>query len=478
MTGAGRFLRVFSCALALLAASAATAHAELDREPPAHADGAETPGSPLDLRAVTFGQSGTKLVLRMTTAGEWETSHLRAPPGRELCVNLFYGTLPTPRSRVCLFAGAEDKPGLAYIRLDPSGAVASTGVVPADMSRPDKRSVEAIFDPYVVNLSQGPFSWQALSKWSCGAPAACDDVVPDVGTVNDRIRPLVEPPCFGAASRAPKSRCSNPDLRLAVVPAPEDAVLTPNAACAITSKRVPYTCQFGVRSPKAARTIALIGDSHATHWRGALEVVAQARGWSGYSLTRAGCALSLARPDLGKAHLKACLNWRKAVFAWFGRHPGVRTVFVSQAVGLGVRAPRGRSAREYAIQGYIRAWRRLPRTVRQIVVLRDTPIVRETTAECVERAMQRRRRADMACALPRARVLRRDLAAVAARRSSTAKRVHVIDMSRFMCSPKLCYPVVGGVLVHKDTTHLTSEFAATLGPFVLDRVRGMFGGSA
>lgn len=473
---AGRILRVFSCALALLAMSAASAGAAINRDPLPRADGAETAGSPLDLRAVTFGQSGTQLVLRITTERDWETSQLRAMPGRDLCVNLFYGELPTPRSRLCIFDGGNDKPGLTYARLDPFGASVSNGVVPASMSRPDKRSVEAIFDPYAVNLSQGPFSWQALSKWSCAEPSACDDVLPDVGTVNDRIRVLAEPRCFGAASRDPKSRCVNPNLRRAVVPSPEDAVLTPNAPCTITSKKLPYTCQFGVRSPSATRTIALIGDSHATHWRGALEVVAQSRGWSGYSLTRAGCALSLARPDLGKAHLRACTNWRKAVFAWFGRHPRVSTVFVSQATGLGVRAPRGRSAREYQIQGYIRAWRRLPRTVRQIVVLRDTPIVRENTAACVERAMRRGRRADLACALSRAKVLRRDPAAVAARRPNTA-RVRVIDMSRFMCSPKLCYPVVGGVLVHKDTTHMTSVFASTLGPFLLDRVRAIFGGS-
>ena len=475
---AGRILRVFSCALALLGVFAASAGAALNRDPLPHADGAETPGSPLDLRTVTFGQSGTKLVMRITTGHEWETSHLRSPPGRDLCVNLFYGQLPTPRSRVCIFDGGDEKPGLTYARLDPFGASVSNGVVRADMSRPDKRSVEAIFDPYAVNLPQGNFSWQALSKWSCGVPAACDDVLPDAGTVNDRIRPLAEPPCFGAAARAPRARCVNPDLRLAVIPKPEDAVLTPNAPCAITSRNVPYTCQFGVRSPEAARTIALIGDSHATHWRGALEVVAQTRGWSGYSLTRAGCALSTAVPDLDKARRKSCLNWRKAVFAWFGRHPRVSTVFVSQAVGLGVRAPRGRSAREYEMQGYLRAWRRLPRTVRQIVVLRDTPIVRESTPDCIERAMQRRRRADLACALSRAKVLRRDPAAAAARRRSTAKRVHVVDMSRFMCSTKLCYPVVGGVLVHKDVTHLTSEFATTLGPFLLEHVRRIIGGSA
>ncbi|MEA2194433.1 MAG: hypothetical protein QOG42_867, partial [Solirubrobacteraceae bacterium] len=49
-------------------------------------------------------------------------------------------------------------------------------------------------------------------------------------------------------------------------------------------------------------------------------------------------------------------------------------------------------------------------------------------------------------------------------------RVHLIDLTKFMCGPRLCYPVVGGVLVHKDKTHITPLFAGTLGPFLLQRV--------
>ncbi|MDQ3722644.1 MAG: hypothetical protein M3376_06160 [Actinomycetota bacterium] len=475
MNAAGHILRVFSCALAVLAMPATSIAATPNRDPLPHADRADAPGSPLDLRAVTFAQRGTQLLMRITTEREWETSQLSSAAGRALCVNLYYGDLPTPRSRVCIFDGGEGRAGLTYSRLDPFGTSVSNGVVQADVNRPDKRSVEASFDAFAVNLGQGPYSWQALSKWSCDEPDACDDVSPDEGTVPDRITPLAEPPCFGAASRNPRFRCVNPELRLAVVPAPADVALTPNSPCALTSRELPYTCQFGVRSPRATRTVALIGDSHATHWRGALEVVAQTRGWSGYSLTRAGCPLSTATPDLDKARRTSCARWRNAVFAWFGRHPAVRTVFVSQAAGLDVRAPRGRSPGEYQIQGFIRAWRRLPRTVREIVVLRDTPVARATTPVCVQRARNRRRLPGESCALTRSRVLRHDPAAVAARRPNTA-RMHVVDMSRFMCSPKLCYPVVGGVLVHKDTTHLTSVFAATLGPFLSERVRGLLGG--
>jgi hypothetical protein len=42
----------------------------------------------------------------------------------------------------------------------------------------------------------------------------------------------------------------------------------------------------------------------------------------------------------------------------------------------------------------------------------------------------------------------------------------VIDLTPFFCSSKQCFPVVGGVLVHKDQDHLTQNFSRTLGPYI------------
>jgi hypothetical protein len=88
----------------------------------------------------------------------------------------------------------------------------------------------------------------------------------------------------------------------------------------------------------------------------------------------------------------------------------------------------------------------------------------------VLRAIAAGRPASAPCAVSRSTVLRRDAGAVAARRARS-RRIHVVDLTPFMCSPRRCFPVVGGALVHKDTTHLTEVFAATLGPFLLRAVR-------
>ena len=47
----------------------------------------------------------------------------------------------------------------------------------------------------------------------------------------------------------------------------------------------------------------------------------------------------------------------------------------------------------------------------------------------------------------------------------------VVDLTAQFCGPRACYPVIGGVLVHKDNNHLGQLFAQTLGPFMAARRR-------
>jgi hypothetical protein len=67
------------------------------------------------------------------------------------------------------------------------------------------------------------------------------------------------------------------------------------------------------------------------------------------------------------------------------------------------------------------------------------------------------------CAIPRRRALVTDATAVAAQQVGRT----VIDLTPFFCSSAKCFPVVGGVLTHKDQDHLTQDFARTLGPYIL-----------
>jgi SGNH domain-containing protein len=273
------------------------------------------------------------------------------------------------------------------------------------------------------------------------------------------------PRCVGAAARDPWRSCTRPEQWLKVEPTPDEARLVANQPCTwIMFSGLLYQCGFGVRAEQASATVALIGDSHASHWRAALNVLATRERWRGVSLARTHCAFSGATKRLPEPERSRCVEWNRQVLQWLGEHPEVSKVFVSEISG-GVGVLSAGDQRDAQIAGYIAAWSALPQTVQQIVVIRDTPKMRGDTNRCVERAMAADQDAGVACAVPRAEALVAD-AAVAAARRWRSPRVRVADLTRWICNPSDCFPVVGGVLVFRDTTHMTRAFSETLGPYL------------
>ena len=307
--------------------------------PPTRVDARDMADPAVDLAAVTFGQRGADMVLQLIATRAWRTP----APGRPApCIRIFGGALDAPRGRICVSAGGAT-PGLTYARRDGSAG----RPLAATVLRPSRRSLRATFSPRAVGLGAGWLSWQAESTADSGAV----DRVPDAGDVLTRIAPP-PPRCFGAAARAPRHRCENPHLRLAVVPSPIDAAIEPNAPCR-PLERVGLVAPCGFGIDPAVRSLALIGDSHAEHWRAAVEAVAEGEGRHGVSITRTSCPLTTARTELPEPGRTDCARWNRAVPRWLAKHPAVSTVFVSENTDALI-APADQ------VGGYMGAWKALP----------------------------------------------------------------------------------------------------------------------
>jgi hypothetical protein len=311
---------------------------------------------------------------------------------------------------------------------------------------------------------------------------ATQSIVRGTSRPPDRLRGALvaqaSPPCFGAAVRDRIRPCRNPSLRRSVVPRPTVAARSRNAPCRSLEERgLLRACYFGVAGAEASRTIALVGDSHASHWRAALDPVAKRRGWQGVSLARTSCPLAKAVRNVPEPQRSQCARWNRQVLRWFDEHPEVDTVFTGQlSGGKGVIPQPGVGRFAARVAGFEAAWRALPATVRRIVVIRDTPKARPPggVGACVARAMARRRDTGRVCAVARRGAIDPDPAAVAARRTRF-RRVDVVDMTDFFCGARRCYPVIGGALVYKDSNHLTRVFVATLGPMLERRLTSLLG---
>jgi hypothetical protein len=286
------------------------------------------------------------------------------------------------------------------------------------------------------------------------------------------------PACFGAAALSPRRGCRSSRDATTVVPSPADALITPGAPCSLVGgDGLINSCAFGAPAADARAAVALIGDSHAINWRGALEVVARDEGWEGFSIERSGCPYTFATRDLPEPLRGQCTERDRAVPGWLAQHPEVSTVFVAEHTGGDVATSGGRSSFAADVAGYRQAWTALPRSVRHVIVLRDNPQVPDATLPCVEKAIADHVRPDARCDVPRRDALRDD-PAVAAARSPAPGRVQVVDLTRYFCDPRVCFPVIGGVLVYKDANHLTDAYSTTLGPYLEHAVKALVSGGA
>lgn len=277
--------------------------------------------------------------------------------------------------------------------------------------------------------------------------------------------------CVGAAARDPNHPCTN---RSQTISPPKGSVALYPATfnCRPTKHHPQPLCAFGASAKRAKATVALVGDSHAQHWRAAVEVVAKARRWRGFSITIAACPFSAAVEYLPLVRRRSCITWYATVRRWFKEHPEVSTVFVSQRADTPARAP-GRTEFQTKRAGFLKAWSGLPRTVKRVVILRDVPDPVNDTFECLDQAVATGAPPlALACPSPRAVALRPDPAATTAR-AVRSKRYRVIDLSSLFCTPRDCHPVIGGVQVYSDVSgHITQAYMKTVGPYLLRRMGG------
>jgi hypothetical protein len=275
------------------------------------------------------------------------------------------------------------------------------------------------------------------------------------------------PKCFGAAARDARRDCENPRLRLMVRPTPDEAAITPNLSCVREQiSEVLDQCSYGTPAGEAVESVAMIGDSHASHWRAAMAVVARRKKWRVLEIARPHCPLSYALPDSGEPISSQCVAWNRELVNWLADHPEVRTVFTSANAQAPIVVPAGKSEWATRRDGFLAAWQALPASVQRLVVIRDNPTDRTKTHDCVRRAMAARRPPGPACEVPRRLVLPADAAVTAAKRLR-ARGARVVGLTHYFCGRRRCLPVVGGALVHKDVDHLTQVFARTLGPYLL-----------
>ncbi len=205
-------------------------------------------------------------------------------------------------------------------------------------------------------------------------------------------------------------------------------------------------CTSTTEGPPDKR-IVIVGDSHPTQFIAALLPVAEQRNWELIVLSRGGCPFSVdseIEPDNVE-----CKNWNAAAAdEILDLRPDAVITTATRDVRVGVD--------ENTPPGFVAQWWKLDSENIPIVAVRDNPRYDTSPSACVEALG----RDAPDCATPRADLYAAD--APYHHLDDLPQNVSFVDLSDYYCTPEICPPVLGNVLVYLDNNHVTATYLSTM----------------
>jgi hypothetical protein len=225
-----------------------------------------------------------------------------------------------------------------------------------------------------------------------------------------------------------------------------------------------WACVYG--DPASEETVVLWGDSHAMQFSPPLIELAERRGWRLLTMFRGSCLTAEV------AYRPACDRWRANSLDRIEREkPELVITATDTGNGYalwqnGVRMTR-KASEPRLRQGYTRTLRRLERATGggsgRVVLLRDLLRANFRPPDCLLDHPD-----DLpACDFEGFRKNPPGFDLAAARRVDGVK---VIDPSEVICPAGRCNSARDGIVVYRDTTHISATYAATLADWLGEQV--------
>ncbi len=216
-------------------------------------------------------------------------------------------------------------------------------------------------------------------------------------------------------------------------------------------------CVFG--DPSGARTMVLMGDSHAQQWMPAFDAAAKRAGWRLVSWTKAACSVAhvkLYEPKLGRDYWE-CDEWRRQTLAKIvDLQPDLVVLSQSDSVpgdqyGDGAWADTtGETVSSFQAAGL------------RVAFLLDTPQPAFDTPECLAEHLSDVGACNSVDHLSEYPGRREQVASVLETIGAT-----VVDPIDWFCVGRSqCPAIVGNLLVYRDLTHMTRAYSDHLSPLV------------
>ena len=213
----------------------------------------------------------------------------------------------------------------------------------------------------------------------------------------------------------------------------------------------PPNCVYGVKG--SAITIALVGDSHASHWFPAIEAIALERGWRLLTFVKVSCSFTtLVQRNLAlKREYRECTAFNEATVARLNQIKPALTIIVNRRTFRPIEE-NITSALAGAALGEMVA--RIPGAT---AILVDTPDPGRDVPACLSKHPSDIR----ACLFTQDDADNREIG-IAERVAADVSGARLIDLTANICTEWPCSPISGSVLIYRDEDHMTETFSRSL----------------
>jgi peptidoglycan/LPS O-acetylase OafA/YrhL len=284
--------------------------------------------------------------------------------------------------------------------------------------------------------------------------------------------------CYGPGALQPANNCGpvtgveppNPGPALVAKQNTEPAYK--ECQTGITGTQI-ASCNLGVDKDNAKASVAVVGDSHATAWFAAMDEIGKLQRWHVKTYAKSSCPASTAVRVLPSETTdeaqRSCIAWNRKVSDELEADKDISTIFTaSYSTAYTFKASAENPLQNPAVDGFKETWRDWMAAGKTVVAFDDVP---RTNGEYVPTCLAKNPEDPLACAVPRTQAYPRNTAIGDAGKAMRAEGVRQITLREQFCDEKICYPVVGSMIIYRDYSHLSAEYSKALVPYILKQLK-------
>lgn len=221
----------------------------------------------------------------------------------------------------------------------------------------------------------------------------------------------------------------------------------------------PIKCEYG--DPDGDTEIVVVGDSKTLQWQTVLDDIAKEEGWKMTSYTKSACTFSTGMQKAKGKPYTSCADWNEKVMdLTIEQKPDLVLTQSRINEALEDRSDLDSLSTDAMSESVTEAWQELADEDIPVVGMLDNPSPGMSVYECVGENMD-----DLAeCTFDKKEGIESSSAPQFQAAAKEVEGTRLVDVRDAVCPAEECVPVIGGVLVYRQTSHITETYALTAAP--------------